>query len=338
MSKSLGNVIDLMETIAQYGSDALRMGIVSGRVPAVNRPYDFRRIEEARNFSNKIWNIARYIEGRVGDNQHLRTKATPQTPVDHWILNKLSITTREVSRALEHFRLGEAYEFIYHFVWHDLADWYVEASKVGENVGFLAYVLEVTLKLVHPYAPFVTETIWQTLSWDDGTFLAAQPWPKINNASTEEAQKFEDIIDIIAEARHIINVLRLKKPHLYYNYSDTVVAQLGLIIKLAGLGGVGETKDSQQRGLRLTSSGKYACWLEVRSETAKVYLDKLMQEHHERLQTIGNLKKRLSNKSYTEKAPKEIVEQTKAQLAEEQTSLATLEEELNNFKTASRNI
>jgi valyl-tRNA synthetase len=91
MSKSLGNTVDLSETIAKYGSDALRMGIIAGRVPAVNRPYDSRRLEEARNFSNKIWNIARYIEGRVGDDHNLRAEAKPQTPADHWILNRLSI-------------------------------------------------------------------------------------------------------------------------------------------------------------------------------------------------------------------------------------------------------
>jgi valyl-tRNA synthetase len=338
MSKSLGNTIDLMDAIAEYGSDALRMGVVVGRVPAVNRPYDPRRLEEARNFSNKIWNIARYIEDRVGDNHHVRAIAEPQSAADHWILNKLSIATRDISNALEHYRLSEAYEVLYDFIWHDFADWYVEVSKIENNLGLLAYLLEASLKLAHPFAPFVTETIWQTLAWEEGTFLAIQKWPDAPANNTGEAQKFEDIIGIISEARHISSVLNLKKPQLYYKYADTIVDQVGLIIKLANLGGVTETKNEQQQGLRLTSTDKYAAWLEVDKETAHAYMNKLAEEHRERMQSVKNLQKRLENKSYIEKAPEAIVQQTRGQLEEEQNMLKTLEEELANFKTASKNI
>jgi valyl-tRNA synthetase len=248
MSKSLGNTVDLSETIAKYGSDALRMGIIAGRVPAVNRPYDSRRLEEARNFSNKIWNIARYIEGRVGDDHNLRAEAKPQTPADHWILNRLSITTKEFSHALDNYRFSEAYEFLYHFIWHDFADWYVESSKVENNIGLLAYVLESALKIAHPFAPFVTETIWQTLAWEKDNFLATQPWPEVVKFDVSEAKKFENAKTIISESRQIISILNLKKPQLYYQFSDAVVEQVGLIIKLANLGGVEETKSEKHSG------------------------------------------------------------------------------------------
>jgi valyl-tRNA synthetase len=337
MSKSLGNTIDLTETINKYGSDALRMGIVAGRVPAVNRPYDSRRLEEARNFSNKIWNIARYIEGRIGDDHHLRADASPQTPADHWILGRLSETVIEISKALDNYRFSEAYEFLYHFIWHDFADWYVEASKIENNLGLLAYILEATLKIAHPYAPFVTETIWQTLAWEKDSFLATQPWPKTAEFEPVEAKKFEEAIAIITEARHINSVLNIKKPHLYYQFADAIVEQVGLIVKLANLGGVSETKSNKQHGLRLTTTHN-PVWLEVNSKTAAAYMNKLEEERRERQQTIKNLEGRLNNKGYVEKAPEAIVQQTRDQLEQERGMLKTLEQELENFKEASRHI
>jgi valyl-tRNA synthetase len=339
MSKSLGNTVDLSETVAKYGSDALRMGIIAGRVPGVNRPYDSRRLEEARNFSNKIWNIARYIEDRVGDNHYLRAGANAlrQTAADHWIMHRLKLSADEISRALENYRLSEAYEILYHFIWHDLADWYIEASKLQDNPGFLAYILEAALKLAHPFAPFVTETIWQTLAWEQGSFLAVQPYAELGTSNTLEAQKFEDIIGIISEARHISSVLNLKKPKLYYQYSDAIVDQVGLIIKLANLGGVEETKSEKHQGLRLTST-KHAVWLEVNRKTAAAYMNKLEEERRQRQQSLKNLEGRLSNKSYTEKAPTAVVEQTRKQLAQEQELLKTLDQELENFKNATKHI
>jgi valyl-tRNA synthetase len=337
MSKSLGNTVDLSETIAKYGSDALRMGIIAGRVPAVNRPYDSRRLEEARNFSNKIWNIARYIEGKIGDDHNLRAEAKPQTPADHWILSRLNTTVKEYSKALENYRFSEAYEFLYHFVWHDFADWYIEASKVENNTGLLAYVLESTLKIAHPFAPFVTETIWQTLAWEKDNFLATQLWPKGINFEASEAKKFEEAKAIVSEARHIISVLNLKKPKLYYNYSDAIVEQVGLIIKLANLGGVEETKNEKNSGLRLTAA-QLPVWLEVDHKTAAAYMNKLQEERQQRQQSIKNLEGRLSNKSYVEKAPETVVQQTRDQLSGEESMLKTLEQELENFKEASRHI
>jgi valyl-tRNA synthetase len=338
MSKSLGNTIDLMDPVAKYGSDALRMGVIVGRVPAVNRPYDARRIEEARNFCNKLWNIARFIESKIGDNHQVRVSAQPQTPADHWILHKLNNAAAEIAKALENYRLSEAYEVLYHYIWHDFADWYVEASKIENNLGLLAYVLEASLKLAHPFAPFVTETIWQTLAWEDGTFLATQKWPQATAGNAAEAQKFEDIIGIVSEARHISNVLDLKKPQLYYQYADAIVDQIGLIIKLANLGGVTETKSDNQQGLRLTGTDKYACWLEVDREKAQAYVNKLMEEHRVRILAVKNLQKRMENKSYVEKAPPAIVQQTRAQLEEEQNMVKTLEKELATFKSVSEHI
>ncbi len=338
MSKSVGNAIDAIDPVDKYGSDALRMGIIAGRVPGVNRPYDHRRVEEARNFANKLWNIARFIESKVDTEYAERLKAAPQTPADHWILNKLSIAEKTISKSLDKYSLAEAYETLYEFVWHDFADWYVEAAKTENNLGMLAYVLENTLKLVHPFAPFVTETIWQTLAWEDGTFVATSEWPeKIIKFDPVEAKKFDDVITIVTEARNLIRVLNLRRPQLYYQYSEAVVEQLGLIIQMARLGGVSEAQNDRLHALKLVKSA-HPFWLEVDEQIARSYLDKLIKQHLVQLNGIQHLENRLQNSSYVQKAPKEVVEQTKQKLAEEKRLLDSLEDELASFKAASESL
>src|SRR6266852_3059946 len=146
------------------------MGSIASRVPAVNRGYDHRKIEDARQFCNKLWNVARYIEDKIGDRTKLG-EPEPQTTADHWVLTKLQQTTGVISADLDSYRFSEAYDTLYHFVWDDFADWYVEASKAEPNVPLLAYGLEVILILAHPFAPFVTETIWQTLGLEGDSIL-----------------------------------------------------------------------------------------------------------------------------------------------------------------------
>ncbi len=126
MSKSLGNVVDPLPLIEKYGSDAMRLGIISNRAAAVNRGYDHRKVEDARNFCNKLWNVARYIESIIGEEPG--REAAPTTAADHWVLRKLQHTQQGIGRDLDGYRFSEAYDKLYHFIWDDLADWYVEAS------------------------------------------------------------------------------------------------------------------------------------------------------------------------------------------------------------------
>jgi valyl-tRNA synthetase len=177
MSKSLGNVINPLEAIAEYGSDALRAGLLTGRRPGINQGYHLPKIQAARNFANKLWNVARFIEDKAGGEFKNRSQASAQSLADHWILDRLNETSAEVGTALENYRISEAFELVYHFIWHDLADWYVEANKIQPNQAMLAYILEASLKLTHPFAPFVTETVWQVLSWEADSLLAVSAWP-----------------------------------------------------------------------------------------------------------------------------------------------------------------
>jgi valyl-tRNA synthetase len=318
MSKSVGNTVDAMETVANYGSDALRMGLLAGRAAAVNRPYDRRRVEEARNFANKLWNVARFIEGQGDAYEDRGVKLL----ADHWILNKLSICVDEVGKYMADYRLGEAYEAIYHFVWDDLADWYIEASKVVSDPPFSRFILERTLKLAHPFAPFITEAIWQTLSTDKESLLMVQTMGELPKPDSRQTAEFEKIKRIVSEIRKISTALNLSKPRLFYSGKNQEM--------IKGLANLSEIiQNDSPVGLKLTSAD---AWLDVDKETAKGYLLKLERDKKVRLGAVEALERRLANRAYTEKAPKELVVETRLQLETEKAMLAKIEEDLNAFK------
>ena len=328
MSKSIGNVVDPMPVIEQYGSDALRMGIVAGRSPAVNRGYDPRRVEEARNFCNKLWNIARYIEDRLGDSYTHAPEARPKTTAEHWILTKLQHITEVMGGHLDSYRFSEAYDTLYHFVWDDVADWYIEASKSEKGSGVLGHVLEGVLKLAHPFAPFVTETIWQTLAWTGDTILAVQSWPQPTKADAKQAQAFEEIKAIVTEVRGLVHSLELDKPTLYYTDAPFIATNSALITRLTNIARTREVSDGN--GLHLTST-TYQCWLDVDAGVAVAHVERLETQKAEQQSLVAQYEKRLSNDSYVRQAPKQIVEQTRQRLAEAKTMIERLQAEQQRF-------
>lgn len=330
MSKSIGNVVDPMPVIKQYGSDALRMGIIAGRSPAVNRGYDPRRVEEARNFCNKLWNVARYIKDRLGESYTHQPVAKPATAAEHWVLTKLQQTTEVIARNLDNYQFSEAYETLYHFVWDDVADWYVEASKTDQGGGVLGHVLEGILKLAHPFAPFVTETIWQTLAWTGDTVLAVQHWPNLEQADRSQAAAFEELRAIITETRALISSLGLESPTLYYTGVPFLSANAKLITRLTKLSAVQEVTDGT--GLHLTSTS-YNCWLDVDASVATAHVERLEEQKVEQQSLIAQYEKRLSNEAYVRQAPKQIVEQTKQQLDEAQAMIERLQAEQERFSS-----
>jgi len=330
MSKSLGNQIDAMEIVSTHGSDALRMGLLAGRSPAVNRGYDGRRVEEARNFCNKLWNVARFIEDKVGDQHNLRTDAKPESMADHWIISRAGETASEISKAIEAYRLSEAYELLYNFVWHDLADWYIEASKLTPNLGVLGSVLELTLKMAHPFAPFVTETIWQTLAWAHDSMLIVQRWPEKRSFDSQKADDFQSLVELITEARRISSVVKTAKPKLYFRDSAVITNNVQLIQRLGGLGEVIESPAAKSAGMRLNVAG-FDCWLDIDTGAAKAYIDKLIDQKSQRQQAIDRLETRLSAPGYVSKAPKEIVAESQQQLELEKQLLAQIQSEIDAF-------
>ncbi len=322
MSKSLGNVVDPLPVIKKYGSDALRMGIISGRSAAVNRGYDERRVEEARNFCNKLWNVARFIEGQL-DSENEGT--SEKTIADEWILGRLSLESKAISEHLENYRFSEGYETLYHLVWDDVADWYVEASKVSLNQEVLSQVLQTILKLAHPFAPFVTETIWQTVS-KDNSLLITSLWPAPISYDSKKAAEFEQIKGIVTEVRRIKTQLKMARGgELIFTNSPLLQEYGALVATLARLSGVTEKED--ERGIALSQSSEN-CSLVIDQKVTDDFKKQGTERVKSLEQQIEGLNKRLSNKSYVEKAPKELVDESKNQLEELQTELKTLHDQL----------
>jgi valyl-tRNA synthetase len=330
MSKSRGNVVSPMDTLGEYGSDALRMGLINGQTPGRNQPFGQGKVVGARNFANKLWNIARFIENAL-DGQAAEPAATPESIADHWILRQLRTAEQGISKDLDKYNFAEAYDTLYHFVWDDLADWYIEASKVLPNREVLAYVLESTLKLTHPFAPFVTETIWQTLNWQPDTLLITSQWPEIPRANATKAKQFQDVQTIVTEARYLVKALNAAKPHLCYIGDQPLLEDhAGLIAQLANLQGVIRTEDDGS-GIRLTDT-PYSCWLDIDQKSTEIYRAGLADKQQAAENLIAQLETRLANKSYLENAPKSIVDQTKTQLAAAEAQLCAVTQEQSRFQ------
>jgi valyl-tRNA synthetase len=332
MSKSVGNVIDPQPVMDMYGSDAMRMGLLAGRSPAVNRGYDPRRVEEARNFCNKLWNIARYIGDKLGEDYQHTERVHAETNADAWVLTRLNAATTDITKALEEYRFAEGYDMLYHFVWDDVADWYIEASKTAENRSVLAYVLEHILKLAHPFAPFITEAIWQALPFTGDTMLIIQPWPTTVRADEKAAADFTELQAIITEARAVTKALGARGTKLYYTDVPFLAANAELIARMSGLSGVQEVEDGA--GLHLTST-KYRCWLDIDPVLAQAHLTKLTEEKTAAEQHIAQLQARLANKSYVENAPKNIVADTRRGLQDALELRDRLDAEYKRFESLS---
>lgn len=324
MSKSKGNVINPMELVAEFGSDATRMGVISGRAPAQSQAFNKGSVIAARNFCNKLWNIARFVEAQIGDN-HQIVDLEPQTPADHWIIRQLNDAANNIAVRLEQYRFSEASETVYHTIWDDVADWYIESSKTAINRPLLSWVLATSLKIAHPFAPFVTETIWQTLNYTDG-ILMREAWPTPEKFDPIAAEQFEQLKLLVAEGRWVIAELPGNKKYRLLYGNDSLIADNQDTIKhLMRLEAIEHT--DQPRGLRLAAANREA-WLDIDSETLYQHQENLEMRLAEARQKLAGLKKRLENPTYVEKAPAHLVEETHEQLAEQEKIITRLVSEL----------
>lgn len=312
MSKSKGNVVNPMEIVAEYGSDALRMGIISGRSPAQSQPFNRGAVIAGRNFCNKLWNIARFVQEQIGDN-HVIVPLDPKTPADHWIIRQLNRAAQDIDKHLAHYRFSEAADVAYHVIWDDLADWYIEASKTADNRPLLSWALATSLQLAHPFAPFVTETIWQTLNYTTG-ILMGERWPDAEAFDEIAAEQFERIRELVGEGRWVIAELPAgKKYSLLYDNDSMIEQNKETIRHLMRLERV--EKIDQPRGLRLAAANREA-WLDIDSETLYEHQSNLeLRLANARTRQKG-LQSRLDNPSYVEKAPEKLVQETKDELTE----------------------
>ncbi len=325
MSKSKGNVVNPMDMVIKHGSDALRVGLVASRSAGQNQAFGESRVVTGRNFCNKLWNIARYIEGTLPDDFELG-KPIPTTIADHWIVRQLNNSANTISDQLANYRFAEANETVYHTIWDDVADWYVEASKKHINTHMLGWVLDTALRIAHPFAPFVTEAIWQTLEWHKGDMLISSRWPEAVEFDDIAAGEFEQLQKLVVETRYVTSELPAgKKYGMLYQQDSLIHDNRELIAWLARLGEV--KKADQPKGLRLAAQNREA-WLEIDEDTLYEHQTNLEGRLAEAREDVSTLSARLENPRYVEKAPKHLVEETHKQLDEKKALIGQLEREL----------
>ncbi len=312
MSKSLGNVVDPMPLIEEYGSDAVRIGIIGGQAPGANRNFDPRNITEARNFCNKLWNIARFISEKVDsfDSEGFDFSSD----FDHWIVGRYRLTKNKHVKLMNDYRFSEAYENIYHFIWDDLADWYIEASKNSPNPKLLIGLLKAVLVMVHPFAPFLSETIWQSFSLKDESLLSQKQLIDLAQEDKALAKRFSAIRELIIEVRSIQKLVDSTKAKLFYDSGESqkLVADFATLIKqLTKLSAV--EKSSAGQGIAISKAG-IRCRLSIDEKQIERYIQRLDKQIAEEQALVKQLEGRLSNEGYIKKAPDSLVKQSRKQL------------------------
>ena len=345
MSKSLGNGVDPMEVIETYGADALRFNIITGNSPGNDMRYYTERCEAMRNFANKIWNASRFVlmNLTIGKNE-LPEKLELE---DKWILSKLNSLAKEVNENIDKFELGIAANKIYDFIWDNYCDWYIELTKPrlnGEDeeakIGaqkVLLYVLTETLKLLHPFMPFITEEIWQALP-HEGEALMIENYPEFNEAIDfpEDEAKFEIIMNAIRAVRARraeMNVPPSKWPHLTIVTSKKDVFKAGLtyLSKLAFAGEVTitGTQPDVMEGLVgvITNDAKLYMPLAELVDIEKER-ERIQKELKTAAENLRRTESKLSNQGFLAKAPEEVVTAEKERAEKLRALIENLEDSL----------
>ena len=340
MSKSLGNGVDPLEIIDNYGADALRYALVMGNSPGNDMRYSDKKVEAARNFANKLWNASRFTLMNLTIDKVELPDAAKLKAEDKWILSKLNTLIGEVNANLDKFELGVALSKLYDFVWDVLCDWYIELIKPRLNDGdtdaqnVLSYALGETLKLLHPFMPFITEEIYQAIPHDSESIMIAE-YPKYNAAlefPTEEAQmaKLIDAITLIRNRRAEMNVAPSKKAKVIIatadraTYSDDTVK---FFIKLASASEV-EFVDSyaDENAVQIVAEGaSIFIPLGELIDFAKER-ERLNKEREKYLSEIDRVEKKLANEGFVAKAPAQLIEAEKAKKAKFIEQLAAVDE------------
>lgn len=241
MSKSLGNGVDPMDVIDKYGADALRFFLSTGSTPGQDLRYSDEKVESIWNFINKIWNASRFALMNIGsDFKHSDINLEGEkTLADEWILTRLNDTIREVTRLFEKYEFGEVGRILYHFIWDDFCDWYIEMSKISMNEGteeekqmtrsVLLYTLDKILKMLHPFMPFVTEEIYQAI--DSSQSIVVSEWPTVDEALSNEESNHTmgllvDIIKSVRQTRNEVNTPLSKPIDIKIEIKDSTSRQL----------------------------------------------------------------------------------------------------------------
>ena len=349
MSKSLGNGIDPLVEIEKYGADALRFTLATGNSPGNDMRYMPERVEASRNFANKLWNASRFILMNLDDEQRAATLPDSLELEDKWVLSKYNRLVADVTYNLDKFEIGVAVQKLYDFIWDVFCDWYIELCKVRLNgndaarkavaCDVLVYVMTGILKLLHPFMPFITEEIWQTLP-HDGESIMISKWPEFDESLvfTDDEREFERItnaIKAVRARRADMNVVPSKKAKVYVDTSFVDTFKKGAVF-FERLASASET----EVGTNLSVNDSVT----IITEDAKMFIPlgelvdfeaeraRLNKERDAVLKDIDFVNSKLNNPNFVNKAPAQVVEAQKEQLARHMDRLAMIEEHLSALK------
>ena len=325
MSKSLGNGIDPLEVIAQYGADALRFTLVTGNSPGNDLRFSQEKVEASRNFANKIWNASRFILMNI-DGQDVPNQLPEKLALeDKWIVNQFNQVVKEVTDNLEHFEIGIAVQKLYDFLWDELCDWYIEIAKIrlqssDEEAAqtarqVLVWVMTGTLQLLHPFMPYITEEIWQSLP-HEGESIMVSKWPVYEEThcfqqAASDMQGIMDVIRAVRNRRSEMNVPPSRKTHLYIATAAEKVFQEGapIIERLAFANGVEIGPAFEIEGaVNIVTSGAKAYIPMDELVDKKAELARLTKELESAQKQYATTQQKLSNEKFLSKAPENVVE------------------------------
>ena len=354
MSKSLGNGIDPLEMADQYGADALRFNLITGNSPGNDMRFYTERCEAMRNFANKIWNASRFLmmnltieECRLPERLELE---------DKWILSKLNSVIPEVTENMEKFELGVAAQKVYDFIWDSYCDWYIELTKArlqGEDEEakrnaqqVLCHVLTETLKLLHPFMPYITEEIWQALP-HEGDYLMLQKWPEhhVSLDFPEEEKAMEFIMDAIRAVRARraeMNVPPSKKAHLTVATLEREVFEAGIPflkrlayasdVTVIGMADAGSDEAMSAQGMVTVTTHAARLFIPlgelVDLEKEKARVQKELEKNRKML---SGLEGKLQNPGFVNKAPANVVEAERERAEKLRALIEKLEEQLQSM-------
>lgn len=344
MSKSLGNGIDPLEVIANYGADALRFMLATGNAPGNDMRFIEEKVKSSRNFANKVWNASRFIMMNLPDDFKADNLPENLNVEDKWVISKFNTLAKVVNENLEKFELGVAVQNLYDFIWDVYCDWYIELTKPRISAGgetaltaqtVLVWVMKGMLKLLHPFMPYITEEIWQALV-NDGTAIMLNDFPVYNESLSyaDDEEKFEKIIEAIKEiraTRNSMNVPPSVKAKVYIETSEQDIFKSGVMFfeRLASASEVdiADKWDIPDSVTVVTDCARIFIPLsdiiDVEKEMARLNKEKKAVQ-----KDLDFLNGKLSNQGFLAKAPEKLIEAEKAKLAKAQEKMAKIEESI----------
>ena len=341
MSKSLGNGIDPLEVIDKYGADALRFFLATGNSPGNDMRFSEKRVEACSNFANKLLNASRYVHMNIDDYNVEGKLPDTLTTEDKWIVSKLNTVAKEINENLEKFELGIAVQKLYDFIWDCYCDWYIELAKTrlageGEDAQnareVLLYVLDKILRLLHPFMPYITEEIWQTLPHDGETVMLAK-YPEYDEnldfpEAVTEMERVMDAIRAIRNRRAEMNVPPSRKAKVYVatKFPQTFVDGTAFIQKLASANEVevGDSFEIEGAVTVVTADAKIYIPMNELVDKDKE-LARLNKELEQVKKRLAQSEGKLNNQGFVAKAPADVIEKVKGQAAKEREQIALIE-------------